>query len=409
MNKRAAAESRGPRAARGLVGGESALKQSPCAFSPFCSRAGKPSGTTAPPAALRCASILAPLRCRCSCTITPPSRHRQLATMPATSLAGSRCGAQLSSHTRRAFRAYAPAALAPATARAQSGVPARAAAGARAAPGALEQRANFSSDATRARVRTLAAAAGSAGGADDRIPATVRRRPCRRPAAPGRAPAAPPPRAARPGPAPMRPLPIATRASEPGTWCQSAAGGHRLPGLGQDDAAEPHPHAAARQAHRGDRERGGAAGRLPATPPAWQREQPRTSAPACAAAAAHLPAVRRRSHPAAASRYSARLLATPPLPRTSRRRRRALPTAACQPRPANRGLWPLQFGEIDIDSELVARTEVLEGTQDTVLMLNNGCLCCTVGAAGGGAGSAWLLAKPARGVSRLVAGGWWRC
>jgi hypothetical protein len=37
-----------------------------------------------------------------------------------------------------------------------------------------------------------------------------------------------------------------------------------------------------------------------------------------------------------------------------------------------------QFGEIDIDSELVARTEVLDGTKDTIVMLNNGCLCCTV-------------------------------
>lgn len=37
-----------------------------------------------------------------------------------------------------------------------------------------------------------------------------------------------------------------------------------------------------------------------------------------------------------------------------------------------------EFGEIDIDSELVARTEVLEGTGDDITMLNNGCLCCTV-------------------------------
>ncbi|KAF8060481.1 Gspt2 [Scenedesmus sp. PABB004] len=37
-----------------------------------------------------------------------------------------------------------------------------------------------------------------------------------------------------------------------------------------------------------------------------------------------------------------------------------------------------EFGEIDIDSELVARTETLEGTGDAVTMLNNGCLCCTV-------------------------------
>ncbi len=37
-----------------------------------------------------------------------------------------------------------------------------------------------------------------------------------------------------------------------------------------------------------------------------------------------------------------------------------------------------QFGEIDIDSELVVKKEVLEGTKDTVLQLSNGCLCCTV-------------------------------
>lgn len=37
-----------------------------------------------------------------------------------------------------------------------------------------------------------------------------------------------------------------------------------------------------------------------------------------------------------------------------------------------------EFGEIDIDSDLVARQEVLEGTGDMVLQLNNGCLCCTV-------------------------------
>lgn len=35
-----------------------------------------------------------------------------------------------------------------------------------------------------------------------------------------------------------------------------------------------------------------------------------------------------------------------------------------------------EFGEIDIDSELVARQEVLDGTQVTTL--NNGCLCCTM-------------------------------
>ena len=38
-----------------------------------------------------------------------------------------------------------------------------------------------------------------------------------------------------------------------------------------------------------------------------------------------------------------------------------------------------QFGEIDIDSELVASKEFLEGGDDQqIMMLNNGCLCCTV-------------------------------
>ena len=37
------------------------------------------------------------------------------------------------------------------------------------------------------------------------------------------------------------------------------------------------------------------------------------------------------------------------------------------------------MGQIDIDSELVASRQQLEGTDDTtVMMLNNGCLCCTV-------------------------------
>lgn len=37
-----------------------------------------------------------------------------------------------------------------------------------------------------------------------------------------------------------------------------------------------------------------------------------------------------------------------------------------------------EFGEINIDSELVAKREVLEGTNDTITMLSNGCLCCSV-------------------------------
>jgi hypothetical protein len=38
----------------------------------------------------------------------------------------------------------------------------------------------------------------------------------------------------------------------------------------------------------------------------------------------------------------------------------------------------LQFGEIDIDSQLVVKQEVLEGSQDSITQLSNGCLCCTV-------------------------------
>ncbi|KAJ9533641.1 hypothetical protein QJQ45_026725 [Haematococcus lacustris] len=39
---------------------------------------------------------------------------------------------------------------------------------------------------------------------------------------------------------------------------------------------------------------------------------------------------------------------------------------------------PIVFGEIDIDSELVVKQEVVEGSRDTVMQLSNGCLCCTV-------------------------------
>ncbi|KAJ9533645.1 hypothetical protein QJQ45_026721 [Haematococcus lacustris] len=38
----------------------------------------------------------------------------------------------------------------------------------------------------------------------------------------------------------------------------------------------------------------------------------------------------------------------------------------------------IEFGEIDIDSELVVKQEVVEGSLDTVMQLSNGCLCCTV-------------------------------
>lgn len=37
-----------------------------------------------------------------------------------------------------------------------------------------------------------------------------------------------------------------------------------------------------------------------------------------------------------------------------------------------------EFGEIDIDSELVARQDLVEGSRDTITQLSNGCLCCTV-------------------------------
>ncbi|GMH35322.1 hypothetical protein BSKO_03190 [Bryopsis sp. KO-2023] len=37
-----------------------------------------------------------------------------------------------------------------------------------------------------------------------------------------------------------------------------------------------------------------------------------------------------------------------------------------------------EFGEIDIDSSLVARQEQLKDSDDTIMVLNNGCLCCTV-------------------------------
>jgi G3E family GTPase len=39
---------------------------------------------------------------------------------------------------------------------------------------------------------------------------------------------------------------------------------------------------------------------------------------------------------------------------------------------------PLPSSQIDIDSELVVKQEILEGTSDTVMQLSNGCLCCTV-------------------------------
>ena len=38
----------------------------------------------------------------------------------------------------------------------------------------------------------------------------------------------------------------------------------------------------------------------------------------------------------------------------------------------------LQFGEIDIDSELVTARDTLADGEQQIMMLNNGCLCCTV-------------------------------
>lgn len=38
----------------------------------------------------------------------------------------------------------------------------------------------------------------------------------------------------------------------------------------------------------------------------------------------------------------------------------------------------LQFGEIDIDSELVVSKDTLPDSGDQIMMLNNGCLCCSV-------------------------------
>jgi G3E family GTPase len=37
-----------------------------------------------------------------------------------------------------------------------------------------------------------------------------------------------------------------------------------------------------------------------------------------------------------------------------------------------------QFGEIDIDSDLVSIRQNLDPAKEQIMMLNNGCLCCTV-------------------------------
>ncbi|GFH10484.1 CobW C-terminal domain-containing protein [Haematococcus lacustris] len=41
-------------------------------------------------------------------------------------------------------------------------------------------------------------------------------------------------------------------------------------------------------------------------------------------------------------------------------------------------VWCLLHGDNNIDSELVVKQEVVEGSRDTVMQLSNGCLCCTV-------------------------------
>lgn len=38
----------------------------------------------------------------------------------------------------------------------------------------------------------------------------------------------------------------------------------------------------------------------------------------------------------------------------------------------------VQFGEIDIDSDLVSIRQNLDPKKEQIMMLNNGCLCCTV-------------------------------
>lgn len=38
----------------------------------------------------------------------------------------------------------------------------------------------------------------------------------------------------------------------------------------------------------------------------------------------------------------------------------------------------MQFGEIDIDSDLVSVREDLDPDGEQIMMLNNGCICCTV-------------------------------
>lgn len=38
----------------------------------------------------------------------------------------------------------------------------------------------------------------------------------------------------------------------------------------------------------------------------------------------------------------------------------------------------MQFGEIDIDSQLVVSKDTLPDSGDQIMMLNNGCMCCTV-------------------------------
>ena len=38
----------------------------------------------------------------------------------------------------------------------------------------------------------------------------------------------------------------------------------------------------------------------------------------------------------------------------------------------------MQFGEIEIDSQLVVSKDTLPDSGDQIIMLNNGCMCCSV-------------------------------
>ena len=52
--------------------------------------------------------------------------------------------------------------------------------------------------------------------------------------------------------------------------------------------------------------------------------------------------------------------------------------SSCSPSAPSVHAYGVQFGEIDIDSELVAYKESVDGGETQIMMLNNGCLCCTL-------------------------------